>query len=125
MQKSLVVPGGRTSAPLSQRELRWIGIELHEQLAQELAGISLLAGSILSRLPGAATSLHSDVSQLSEVLATSIARCRSLASAIAPSIYGASGVHLSHPSRLALQTERIPLALDLECYLPQRFGSQQ
>jgi signal transduction histidine kinase len=70
--------------PLAAHVRNRIGRELHDELAQELVGVSLVISSVMVRLPDALAPLHSDLARVTETLLQSVTRCRTLAYAIAP-----------------------------------------
>ena len=52
---------------------------MHDGLAQDLAGVSLLVSSVMGKLPSDGGSLYIELHQVREILLQSIDRCRLLA----------------------------------------------
>src|SRR5450631_3188024 len=71
---------------LSVGERKRIGDELHDGLAQDLAGVSLLAGGFVGKLPDGVGALRIELTQVQDILSQSITRCRLLAYAVCSDI---------------------------------------
>jgi len=75
-------------ASLSNGERDRIGLELHDGVAQVLAGVALLVSSVVARLPPNTEPLRAELARVQELLTQSIGSCRALAHAVTPSVRG-------------------------------------
>ena len=71
---------------LSVGERKRIGDELHDGLAQDLAGVSLLVGGLVGKLPDSVGALRIELTQVQNIRSQSIDRCRLLAYAVCSDI---------------------------------------
>lgn len=69
---------------IAQREQARIGATLHDELGQELAGMSYLLHSITHQLPAHKPRLAADFAQLTGLVSGAIGTCRSLAQGLSP-----------------------------------------
>ena len=84
-------------ASLSRDERDRIGSELHDGVAQVLAGVSLLVSSVAGRLPPDTEPLRDELARIQQLLTQSIESCRSLAHAVTPSVTGPTGSSAERP----------------------------
>ena len=69
---------------IAQREQARIGATLHDELGQELTGMSYLLHSISEKIPAEDPILAADITQLTSLVRDAIGTCRSLAHGLSP-----------------------------------------
>lgn len=98
-------------AQIVERERRRIGQELHDNLGQRMAGLSLLAEALAARLKAIAPDLYDRASAIEHTASEAVLETRRLAHGLMPVVPGAKGLRAA----LAELAENVSLDGRLHC----------
>lgn len=89
-----------------EMELAQVGLELHDELGQDLTGISLLSKSLEHRLQESAHEAAPDAARISALVNRTIGHTRMISHGLSPYIWGADGL-ISALAQLASDIENL------------------
>jgi len=102
---------------LSERERRWMGLEIHDGLAQELAGAAMFLDAARAQLPPNASDSQTTLEVVSQLVRSALAESRRLIEGIRPPLLESEGLAAALEQLVREQQERYFLPLDIELQL--------
>ena len=111
---------------IAERERIRIGNDLHDSLAQELTGLTLLIGSLRSRVSKEGSDEDQEFRRIHSVLESAIESSRSMAQGLSPQLAGGTGIKgiLDSIAVYATSLYGVEIDIDIESAIPKATSVQ-